>query len=145
MDLLYEDQKIVPKKQLTLVKNDAEQIVDSMIRVLKESANEVVEETMNDVLAKTIMVDFKHRRETNRASEQTIVKLNKEEDTNANEYIVLKNAQGNNSQTSVGKDSADIPFKYRKIVRLAFDENNYRSDLNDQLTYQTLDTGTVKS
>ncbi|KAG5571831.1 hypothetical protein H5410_061597 [Solanum commersonii] len=122
MDLLYEDQKIAPKKlgkHGTVIKNDAEQTFDSMIRVLKESANEVVEETMNDVLAETIM---------------TIVKLNKEEDTNANEYIVLKNAQGNNSQTSVGKDSADIPFKYRKLVRLAFYENNCRSDLNDQLT-----------
>lgn len=161
MDLLYEDQKIVPKKPLnrkpfirkvgsgetnrsgkhaSVVKNDAEQTADSMMRVLKESANEVLEETMNHILAETRMVDFKRRRETNRTSEQSTVKLNKEEETNANEHTVLQNAQGNSSQTAVAKDSADKPFKRRKLVRPVFDENNCRSDLNHQLPCQTLDT-----
>lgn len=161
MDLLYEDQKIVPKKPLNrkpfirkvgsgetdrsgkhaaVVKNDAEQTADSMMRVLKESANEVLEETMNHILAETRMVDFKRRRETNRASEQTTVKLNKEEETNANEYTVLQNALGNSSQTAVAKVSADKPIKRRKLVRPAFDENNCRSDLNHQLPCQTLAT-----
>ena len=161
MDSLYEDQKIVPKKPLnrkpfirkvgsgetnrsgkhaSVVKNDAEQTADSMMRVLKESANEVLEETMNHILAETRMVDFKRRRETNRTSEQSTVKLNKEEETNANEHTVLQNAQGNSSQTAVAKDSADKPFKRRKLVRPVFDENNCRSDLNHQLPCQTLDT-----
>lgn len=160
MDLLYEDQNIVPKKPLNrkpfirkvgggetnrsgkhaaVVKNDAEQSGDSMTRVLRESANEVLEETMNHILAETRMVDFKRRRETNRASEQTNVKLNIEEKTNANdEYRVLQNAQGNSSQTAMSKDSADKPFKRRKLVRPAFDENSCRSDLNHQLPCQTL-------
>lgn len=161
MDSLYEDQKIVPKKPLnrkpfirkvgsgetnrsgkhaSVVKNDAEQTADSMMRVLKGSANEVLEETMNHILAETRMVDFKRRRETNRTSEQSTVKLNKEEETNANEHTVLQNAQGNSSQTAVAKDSADKPFKRRKLVRPVFDENNCRSDLNHQLPCQTLDT-----
>jgi len=100
MDLLYEDQKTVPKKLLnrkpfirndgssktnrlgkhaTFVKNDAEETdADSVIRVLNESANEVLEETMNLILAAIRMVDFKRRREKNQASEQTTIKLNKE-------------------------------------------------------------------
>ncbi|KAH0725362.1 hypothetical protein KY284_001227 [Solanum tuberosum] len=85
MDLLYEDQKAVPKEPLnrkpfirtdgssetnrsgkhaTIVKNDAEETAaDSIMRVLNESANEVLEETMNLFMAATIMVDFKRRRE----------------------------------------------------------------------------------
>ncbi|MCD7445797.1 hypothetical protein HAX54_000035 [Datura stramonium] len=163
MDLLYEDQKIVSKKPFdrkpfirkvgrgetnrsgkhaAVVKNDAEQPSDSMMRVLRESANEVLEETTNHVLAETRMMDFKRRRETNRASEQTNAKLNKEEKTNANEYTV-QNAQGNSSQNAVAKDSADKSSKRRKLVRPAFGENNCRSDLNHQLPCQTL--GTVKT
>ncbi|KAG5570452.1 hypothetical protein H5410_060218 [Solanum commersonii] len=91
MDLLYEDQKTLPKKPLnrkpfiqndgsgetnrsgkhaTVVKNDAEEtVVDSIIRVLNESANEVLEETMNLILAAIIIVDYKRRREKNQASE----------------------------------------------------------------------------
>ncbi|KAH0776661.1 hypothetical protein KY290_008072 [Solanum tuberosum] len=145
MDLLYEDQKIVPKKLLNLVKNDAEQIADSMIKILNESAKDVLEETMNLILEATIIVDFKRMRETNRALEQTIVKLNKEEETNANEYTILKNAQRNSSHTSVANDSAVMTFKRRKLVRPAFDENNCRSDLNHRLPCQTLDTGNDKS
>uniref|UniRef100_A0A3Q7F1M0 Uncharacterized protein n=1 Tax=Solanum lycopersicum TaxID=4081 RepID=A0A3Q7F1M0_SOLLC len=131
---------LVPGKHASVVKNDAEQTADSMMRVLKGSANEVLEETMNHILAETRMVDFKRRRETNRTSEQSTVKLNKEEETNANEHTVLQNAQGNSSQTAVAKDSADKPFKRRKLVRPVFDENNCRSDLNHQLPCQTLDT-----
>ncbi|KAG5630295.1 hypothetical protein H5410_002012 [Solanum commersonii] len=100
MDLLYEDQKTLPKKPLNrkpfirndgsgetnrsgkhviVVKNDAEETaVDSMIRVLNESANEVLEETMNLILAAIKIVDYKRRREKNQASEQTTIKLNKE-------------------------------------------------------------------
>ncbi|PHT55336.1 hypothetical protein CQW23_03822 [Capsicum baccatum] len=154
MDLLYKNQKIVPKKPLNrkpfirevgnresnrsgkhsaVVKNDTEQPGDSMTRVLCESAKEVLEETTNHVLAETRMVDFKRRRQTNRASEQTNDKSNKEENTNAVELRVLQNAQGNSSQTAVVKDSADKPLKRRKLVRPAFDENNCRSDLNHQL------------
>ncbi|KAK6786286.1 hypothetical protein RDI58_014811 [Solanum bulbocastanum] len=59
--------------------------------------------------------------------------FNKEEETNANEYTVLKNSQGNNSQTSVAKDSVDKPFKRRKLLCPTFDENNCRSDLKHQL------------
>ncbi|KAH0725691.1 hypothetical protein KY284_001556 [Solanum tuberosum] len=91
MDLLYEDQKTVRKKPLnrkpfirndgsgetnrsgkhaTVVKNDAkETAADSMIRVLNESANEVLEETMNLILVAIRMVDFKRRREKNQALE----------------------------------------------------------------------------
>ncbi|KAM3285838.1 putative protein isoform X1 [Capsicum chacoense] len=144
MDLLYKNQKIVPKKPLNrkpfirevgsgesnrsgkhaaVVKNDTEQPGDSMTRVLSESAKEVLEETTSNVLAETRMVDFKRRRETNRASEQTNDKSNKEENTNADDSSVLQNAQGNSSQTAVVKDSADKPLKRRKLVRPAFDEN----------------------
>lgn len=154
MDLLYKDQKIVPKRPLSrkpfirevgcgetnrsgkhavVVKNDTEQSDESMMRVLRGSANEVLEETTNHVLAETRMVDFKRRRETNRASEQTNAKSDKEENTNANEHTVLQNAQGNSSQTAVANDSADKPLKRRKLVRPAFDENNCGSDLNHQL------------
>lgn len=164
MDLLYKDQKIVPKKPLNrkpfirkagcgetnksgkhaaVVKNDAEQPGDSMMRVLRKSANEVLEETTNHILAETRMVDFKRRRETNRASEQTNAKLNEEEKKNADEQSILQNAQGNSSQTAVAKDSADKPFKRRKLVRPAFDENNCKSDSNHQLPCQTL--GMVKT
>lgn len=145
MDLLYKDQKIVPKKPLSrkpfirkvgsgetnrsgkhaaIVKNDAEQPGDSMMRVVGESANEVLEETTNHILAETRMVDFKRRRETKRASEQTDVELKKEEKINADEHTVLRNAQGNSSQNAVAKDSSDKPFKRRKLVRPTFDENN---------------------
>ncbi|CAN4080357.1 unnamed protein product [Withania somnifera] len=153
MDLLYKDHKIVPKKPLSrkpfirkvgfgetnrsgkhaaVVKNDTEQLGESMMRVLRGSGNEVLEETTNHVLAETRMVDFKRRRETNRVSEQTNAKSNEEEKTNANEHIVLQNAQGNSSQTAVANDSADKPLKRRKLVRPAFDENNCGSDLNHQ-------------
>ncbi|KAG5571832.1 hypothetical protein H5410_061598 [Solanum commersonii] len=147
MDLLYEDQEIVPKEPLnrkpfirndgfgetnrsgkhaTVLKNDAEQdAVDSMMKVLNESANEVLEETMNLILAATRMIT---------------IKLNKEEETSANEYKVLQNAQGNSSQTVVAKDLADKSFKRSKLVCPAFDENNCRSDLHHQLPCQTLAT-----
>ncbi|KAH0720339.1 hypothetical protein KY285_005145 [Solanum tuberosum] len=80
MDLLYKDQEIVPKKPLNrkpfirndgsgetnrsgkhaiIVKNDAEQTAaNSMMKVLNESANEVLKETMNLILAATRMVNF---------------------------------------------------------------------------------------
>ncbi|OIT06242.1 PREDICTED: uncharacterized protein LOC109209666 [Nicotiana attenuata] len=159
MDLLYEDQNIVPKKPLNrkpyirkvgygetnrsgkhaaVVKNDAEQPGDSMMRVLRESANEVLEETLNHVLAETRVVDFKRRRQTNRASEQTNAKFN-EVKTNASEHTVLQNAQENSCKTAVAKDSADKPSKHRKLVRPVFDENNSRSDLNHQLPCHTVD------
>ncbi|KAH0773595.1 hypothetical protein KY290_010732 [Solanum tuberosum] len=146
MDLLYDDQEIIPKEPLnrkpfirndgfgetnrsgkhaTIFKNDAKQdVVDSMMKVVNESANEVREETANLILAATRMVDFKR---------------NKEE-INANEYRVVQNAQGNSSQTVVAKDSADKSFKRRKLVCPAFDENNCRSDLHHQLPCQTLAT-----
>ena len=94
MDSLYEDQKIVPKKPLnrkpfirkvgsgetnrsgkhaSVVKNDAEQTADSMMRVLKESANEVLEETMNLVLPVIRMVEFKRTGEKNQASEKNTI------------------------------------------------------------------------
>ncbi|KAK4347496.1 hypothetical protein RND71_033835 [Anisodus tanguticus] len=159
MDLLYEDQKILPKKPLNrkpfirkighgetirsgkhaaVVKNDPEQPDDSMMGVVRESANEVLE-TTNHVLAETRVVDFKRRRETTRASEKTNAKINKEEKTYANEHRVLQNAQENSSETAVAKGSADKPSKRRKLVRPAFDENNSRSDLNHQLPCQTID------
>ncbi|KAH0657891.1 hypothetical protein KY289_026639 [Solanum tuberosum] len=57
-------------KHATFVKNDAEETAaDSVIRVLNESANEVLEETMNLILAAIRMVGFKRRREKNQASE----------------------------------------------------------------------------
>ncbi|KAH0725361.1 hypothetical protein KY284_001226 [Solanum tuberosum] len=53
-------------KHVTVVKNDADETaIDSMMRVLNESANEVLEETMNLILAATRMVDFKRIREKN--------------------------------------------------------------------------------
>ncbi|KAG5586373.1 hypothetical protein H5410_046807 [Solanum commersonii] len=64
----------------------------------------------------------------------------KEEETNANEYRVLQNEQGNSSQIVVAKDSPDKSFKHRKLVCPAFDENNYRSDFNHQLPCQSLAT-----
>ncbi|KAG5570451.1 hypothetical protein H5410_060217 [Solanum commersonii] len=45
-----------------------------------------------------------------------------------------------NSQTVVAKNSVDKPFKHRKLECPAFDENNCRSDLNNQLPCQTLTT-----
>ncbi|KAH0776660.1 hypothetical protein KY290_008071 [Solanum tuberosum] len=106
-----------------VVRNYAEQTTaDSMMKVLNESANDVLEEIMKLILAATRMVDFKPRKE----------------ETNANEYKVLQNAQGNSSQTVVAKDSADKSFKRRKLVCPAFDENNCKSDLNHQLPSQTL-------
>ncbi|XP_060195794.1 uncharacterized protein LOC132625043 isoform X2 [Lycium barbarum] len=160
MDVLYKDQKIVPKKPLNwkpyirkvehgetnrsgkhvaVIKNDLEQPDDSIMRVLRESADEVLEGSMNHVLAETRVVDFKRRRKTSRASEKTNAKLNKEEKTNDNEHTVLQNAQENSSETAIAKDSADKPIKRRKLVRPAFDENNSTSDLKDQLPCQTLD------
>ncbi|KAG5576870.1 hypothetical protein H5410_057004 [Solanum commersonii] len=113
MDLLYEDQKTLPKKPLnrkpfiqndgsgetnrsgkhaTAVKNDAEETaVDSMIRVLNESANEVLEETMNLILAAIKIVDYKRRRKKNQASEQTTIKLNKENFLSRKHATVVKN------------------------------------------------------
>ncbi|KAH0702471.1 hypothetical protein KY285_016749 [Solanum tuberosum] len=114
MDLLYEDQKTVPKKLLnrkpfirndgssktnrsgkhaTFIKNDAEETAaDSVIRVPNESANEVLEETMNLILAAIRMVDFKRRREKNQASEQTTIKLNKKNFLSSRKHAtVVKN------------------------------------------------------
>uniref|UniRef100_M1C4M5 Leucine-rich repeat family protein / protein kinase family protein n=1 Tax=Solanum tuberosum TaxID=4113 RepID=M1C4M5_SOLTU len=65
--------------------------------------------------------------------------FNKEEETNANEYTVLKNSQGNSSQTSVAyKDSADKPFKRRKVLRPTFDENNCRRKYILRLVAETI-------
>ncbi|KAH0765229.1 hypothetical protein KY285_001100 [Solanum tuberosum] len=55
MDLLYES-----RKHATVVKNDTnETAADSMVRVLNENANAVLEETMNLILAATRMVEKK--------------------------------------------------------------------------------------
>ncbi|KAG5630296.1 hypothetical protein H5410_002013 [Solanum commersonii] len=116
MDTTVDEIMDLSRKHATAVKNDTEETAaDSMVRALNENANEVLKEIMNLILAATKM-------------------------TNANEYTVLKNAQGNSSQTVVAKNSADKPFKHRKLECPAFDENNRRSDLNNQLPCQTLTT-----
>ncbi|KAG5614294.1 hypothetical protein H5410_014118 [Solanum commersonii] len=115
MDLLYEDQKKLPKKPLnrksfirndgsgetnrsgkhaTVVKNDAkETAVDSMIRVLNESANEVLEETMNLILAAIRIVDYK--RETNRSRKHATAVKNDTEETAADSMVRVLNENAN--------------------------------------------------
>ncbi|KAH0712339.1 hypothetical protein KY289_008298 [Solanum tuberosum] len=101
-----------------------------MMKVLNETTVERLEWLISSIGGRKIEFQNRH----------TTIKLNKEEETNANEYTVLQNAQGNSSQTEVAKDSTDKSFKRRKLICLAFDENNCRSDLSHQLPCQTLAT-----